>query len=161
MHTVKPIDVAALEKAANETRAIVVAEEHLAYGGLGSAVAMVLAERKPTKMAFVDVGDTYATSGKPDELLRQYGLTPDAIIDATRRVPEGLSPGLEVFRRVQQDRHRSVVRQRHLHHGAELPRRHADAQTFDGSHDAFVDGFRFGSRRGRTKEGRRPLRASP
>jgi transketolase len=86
MHTVKPIDVTALEKAANETRAVVVAEEHLAYGGLGSGVAMVLAERKPTKMAFVDIGDTYATSGKPEELLRQYGLTPDAIVDATRRV---------------------------------------------------------------------------
>ena len=86
MHTVKPIDVAALEKAANETRAVVVAEEHLAYGGLGSGVAMVLAERKPTKMAFVDIGDTYATSGTPEELLRQYGLTPDAILDAARRV---------------------------------------------------------------------------
>ncbi|MGH2754106.1 MAG: transketolase family protein [Actinomycetota bacterium] len=86
MHTVKPIDVAALEKAANETRAVVVAEEHLAYGGLGSGVAMVLAERKPTKMAFVDIGDTYATSGKPEELLRQYGLTPEAIIDAAHRV---------------------------------------------------------------------------
>jgi transketolase len=85
MHTVKPLDVVALERAANETRAVVVAEEHLAYGGLGSAVAMVLAERKPTKMAFVDVGDTYATSGKPEELLKQYGLTPEAIIDAARR----------------------------------------------------------------------------
>jgi len=37
-------------------------------------------------MAFVDVGDTYATSGKPDELLEHYGLTPDAILDAARRV---------------------------------------------------------------------------
>lgn len=86
MHTVKPIDVEAIERAANETRAIVVAEEHLAYGGLGSGVAMVVAERKPVKMAFVDVGDTYATSGKPDELLRQYGLTPEAIHDAAMRV---------------------------------------------------------------------------
>jgi transketolase len=86
MHTVKPIDVAAIEKAANETRAIVVAEEHLAYGGLGSGVAMVLAERAPTKTAFVDIGDTYATSGTPEELLRQYGLTPEAIQDAARRV---------------------------------------------------------------------------
>lgn len=85
MHTVKPIDVAALEKAAHETRAVVVAEEHLVYGGLGSIVAQVLAERGPTKMAFVNVGDTYATSGKPAELLRQYGLTPDAILDAARR----------------------------------------------------------------------------
>jgi transketolase len=86
MHTVKPIDQAAIEKAANETRGIVVAEEHIAYGGLGSAVAMVVAERKPTRMAFVDLGDTYATSGKPDELLAQYGLTPAAVQDAARRV---------------------------------------------------------------------------
>ena len=86
MHTVKPIDVQAIERAANETRGIVVAEEHLAYGGLGATVSMVVAERKPTRMAFVNVGDTYATSGKPDELLAQYGLTPDAILDASRRI---------------------------------------------------------------------------
>ena len=86
MHTVKPIDVEAIEKAANETKGIVVAEEHLAYGGLGATVSMVVAERRPTRLAFVNVGDTYATSGKPDELLVQYGLTPDAIQDAARRV---------------------------------------------------------------------------
>ena len=86
MHTVKPVDAEAIERAANETRAVVVAEEHLAHGGLGSIVAMVVAERAPTRMAFVDVGDTYATSGKPDELLVQYGLTPDAIVDAAQRV---------------------------------------------------------------------------
>ena len=86
MHTVKPIDSAAIESAANETKGIVVAEEHLAYGGLGSIVSMVVSERKPARMAFVDLGDTYATSGKPDELLVQYGLTPDAILDAARRV---------------------------------------------------------------------------
>jgi transketolase len=86
MHTVKPIDVQAVERAANETRGIVVAEEHLAYGGLGATVSMVVAERKPTRLAFVNIGDTYATSGKPEELLSQYGLTPDAILDASRRI---------------------------------------------------------------------------
>lgn len=86
MHTVKPIDVAAIERAANDTRGIVVAEEHLAYGGLGATVAMVVAERHPTQMCFVDLGDTYATSGTPDELLAQYGLTPAAIADAARRI---------------------------------------------------------------------------
>ena len=86
MHTVKPVDAAAIERAANETRGIVVAEEHMAYGGLGAVVSMVVAERSPVRMAFVDVGDTYATSGKADELLVQYGLTPDAIVDAARRV---------------------------------------------------------------------------
>ena len=86
MHTVKPIDVEAIEKAANQTRGIVVAEEHLAYGALGATVAMVVGERRPSRMAFVNLGDTYATSGKPDELLAQYGLTPDAILDAALRV---------------------------------------------------------------------------
>lgn len=85
MHTVKPVDTEAIEKAANETKAIIVAEEHLAFGGLGSIVSMVVSEKAPTRMAFVDIGDTYATSGKPDELLAQYGLTPDAILDAARR----------------------------------------------------------------------------
>jgi transketolase len=85
MHTVKPIDTEAIERAANETNAIVVAEEHLCYGGLGSAVSMVVAEKKPTRMAFVNLGDTYATSGTPDELLARFGLTPDAIVDAAQR----------------------------------------------------------------------------
>jgi len=88
-HTVKPIDSETLEQAAVETKGIVVAEEHMAYGGLGATVAMALAERHPTKMAFVNVGDTYATSGKPDEILAQYGLTPDAILDAARRTLKG------------------------------------------------------------------------
>ena len=86
MHTVKPIDTQAIESAANETRGIVVAEEHLAYGGLGSTVSMVAGEKRPTRMAFVNIGDTFATSGKPEELLTQYGLTPTAIADAARRV---------------------------------------------------------------------------
>jgi transketolase len=86
MHTVKPIHTAAIERAANETKGIVVAEEHLAYGGLGSTVSMVVSERSPTRMAFVDLGDTYATSGTPDELLGQFGLTPDAILDAAMRI---------------------------------------------------------------------------
>jgi transketolase len=86
VHTVKPIDVNAIERAANETKGIVVAEEHLAYGALGATVAMVLAERNPTNMAFVNLGDIYATSGTPEELLAQYGLTPRAIEDGARRL---------------------------------------------------------------------------
>jgi transketolase len=46
----------------------------------------VVAERRPTRLGFVNLGDVYATSGKPDELLVQFGLTPDAILDAARRV---------------------------------------------------------------------------
>ncbi len=85
MHTVKPIDTEAIERAANETEAVVVAEEHLAYGGLGSTVAMVLTDHRPVPVTFVNLGDTYATSGTPEELLTQYGLTPGAITDAARR----------------------------------------------------------------------------
>jgi transketolase len=86
MHTVKPIDTQALERAATETGGIVVAEEHIAWGGLGSTVAIALAERRPTRMAFVDLGDVYATSGGTDELLAQFGLTPGFIEAAARRV---------------------------------------------------------------------------
>src|SRR5680860_945379 len=54
--------------------------------GIMVAMALDAAERAPTRMAFVDIGDTYATSGKPQELLRQFGLTPEAIADQARHV---------------------------------------------------------------------------
>jgi transketolase len=75
MTTVKPLDEAAVVAAASETRGIVVAEEHLAYGGLGSVVATCVARHRPAPMRFVNVDDTYAESGKPDALLEKYGLT--------------------------------------------------------------------------------------
>jgi transketolase len=82
MHTVKPLDDAAVLAAARETGRIVVAEEHLAHGGLGSAVAMSAARQHPVPMRFVNIGDTFAESGKPDALLEKYGLTTDAIVRA-------------------------------------------------------------------------------
>ncbi len=75
MHTLKPLDEAAIVKAASETGAIVVAEEHLAQGGLGSRGAQALVAKKPVPMAFVNLGDRYAESGSAEELLRKYGLT--------------------------------------------------------------------------------------
>jgi transketolase len=84
MHTAKPIDEEAIARAARETKGIVVAEEHLAAGGLGSAVAMALARLHPTRMAFVNVGDRFAESGDPYGLLEKYGLTPAAISNAAR-----------------------------------------------------------------------------
>ena len=75
MHTLKPLDDAAIVKAASETGAIVVAEEHLAQGGLGSRVAQTVAKEKPVPMEFVNLGDRYAVSGKAEELLQRYGLT--------------------------------------------------------------------------------------
>jgi transketolase len=75
MHTLKPLDEAAIVEAASETGAIVVAEEHLAQGGLGSRVAQIVARAKPMPMEFVNLGDRYASSGKAEELLQRYGLT--------------------------------------------------------------------------------------
>lgn len=86
MHTIKPIDEAAIQRAAQETGAIVTAEEHLLDGGLGSIVARVVAEQHPVPMAFVAIRDTYAESGKGDELLEKYGLTAADIVNAVKQV---------------------------------------------------------------------------
>jgi transketolase len=75
MPTLKPIDEGAIVQAAAETGAVVTAEEHLEHGGLGSAVARIVARHKPVPMEFVAIKDTYAQSGKPAELLERYGLT--------------------------------------------------------------------------------------
>jgi len=75
MHTLKPLDEAIIIKAASETGAIVVAEEHLAQGGLGSRVAQTITRERPVPMEFVNLGDRYASSGKAEELLQRYGLT--------------------------------------------------------------------------------------
>ena len=85
MHTVKPLDREAIAKAAAETGAIVVAEEHLVDGGLGVRVAQVVAETTPCVMEFVGIQDTYAESGTPDELLEKYGLVAPDIAEAARR----------------------------------------------------------------------------
>jgi transketolase len=84
MHTVKPIDREALAKAAGETGALVVAEEHLAHGGLGSMVAMAVAELRPVPIRYVNIGDRYGESGAPDALLEKYGLTADKVVEAAR-----------------------------------------------------------------------------
>lgn len=80
MHTVKPLDDAAVLSAAKETKRIVVAEEHLLHGGLGSAVAMSVARQHPVPMRFVALRDTFAESGTPEGLLAKYGLTATDIV---------------------------------------------------------------------------------
>ena len=86
MHTVKPLDREAIRRAAAETGAIVVAEEHLVDGGLGVRVAQVVAETVPCPMEFVGIHDTYAESGQPDELLDKYGLVARDVAAAVRKV---------------------------------------------------------------------------
>lgn len=89
MHTVKPCDDAAVLAAARETGRIVVAEEHLAHGGLGSVVAMSVVRQHPVPMRFVNLGDTYAESGTPESLLEKYGLTARNIVQAARELVRG------------------------------------------------------------------------
>jgi transketolase len=84
MHTLKPLDEAAIVKAASETGAIVVAEEHLAQGGLGSRVAQTVARENPVPVEFVNLGDRYASSGKAEELLQRYGLSARDIEESVR-----------------------------------------------------------------------------
>lgn len=84
MHTVRPLDVDAVTRASRETGKIVVAEEHLIQGGLGSVVAMAAAEHAPCAMAFVGVENTYAESGDAAALLQKYGLTAQHIVAKAR-----------------------------------------------------------------------------
>lgn len=86
MYSIKPMDRAAIERAARETRAIVVAEEHLVATGLGVRVAQVVAETQPCPMEFVGIQDTYAESGTPEELMEKYGLVASNVIAASKRV---------------------------------------------------------------------------
>ncbi|WZL72165.1 transketolase family protein [Clostridiaceae bacterium 35-E11] len=86
MHTIKPIDQELIIKAAEETGAIVTAEEHNVIGGLGSAVAEVLVENKPVPMKRIGTMDTFGESGKPAELMEKYGITAQAIMQGVKEV---------------------------------------------------------------------------
>jgi transketolase len=86
MSTLKPIDEAAITKAAKETGAIVTAEEHQEHGGLGSMVARITAKNYPVPMEFVAIKDVFGRSGKPPELLQKYELTAKDIAGAVRGV---------------------------------------------------------------------------
>ena len=85
MHTIKPLDADVVADAARSTGALVTAEEHSVIGGLGSAVAEVLARRCPTPCEMVAVMDQFGQSGQPADLLEIYGLTAAAISAAARK----------------------------------------------------------------------------
>ena len=86
MATIKPLDEAAVIALAKEARAIVTLEEHQIAGGLGSAVAEVLAQHAPTSMEFLGVHDQYGQSGTPQELIEHYGMGVKSVIAAIRKV---------------------------------------------------------------------------
>lgn len=85
LSTIKPIDRELILAAARETRAIVTAEEHNAYGGLGSAVAEVVSANEPVPMEFVGVADSFGQTGETEELYEVYGLTSKNIVEAAKR----------------------------------------------------------------------------
>jgi transketolase len=80
MHTIKPLDEAAILASVSKTRCVVTAEEHQQNGGLGDAVAGVLARKLPVPIEMVAVQDTFGESGTPMQLLQKYGLTKENII---------------------------------------------------------------------------------
>ena len=80
MPSIKPIDEEAVIKAAKETKGIITVEEHSVIGGLGSAVCDVLCTKYPAKVDKIGVQDRFGQSGKPDELLEEYGLTAENIV---------------------------------------------------------------------------------
>lgn len=86
MHTIKPIDRALVIKAAEQTGAIVTAEEHSVIGGLGSAVAEVLTSEILVPLEMVGVKDCFGHSGPADQVLEKFGITAKGIIESTRKV---------------------------------------------------------------------------
>jgi len=85
MATIKPLDEDALLAAARETGALVTAEEHTIYGGLGGAVCEVTAAHHPAVVERVGIADRFGESGTPRQLLERYGLTAREIASAARR----------------------------------------------------------------------------
>ena len=86
IHTIKPIDEAAILKSVAKTKCVVTAEEHQIAGGLGESVAQVLSRNTPTPMEYVAVNDTFGESGTPDELMVKYGLDTPNIVAAAEKV---------------------------------------------------------------------------
>lgn len=88
MSTIKPIDKTAIVESAKETGAVITAENHNIFGGLGSAVAEVLGEETPTLMARVGIQDVFSESGSNFELLEKYSMSDRHIARTVKRVLE-------------------------------------------------------------------------
>lgn len=85
MHTIKPLDEAAIIKSIKKTGCVVTAEEHQKNGGLGDSVAQVLATHCPAPHEYVAVEDTFGESGTPTQLLQKYGLNKENIVAAAEK----------------------------------------------------------------------------
>jgi transketolase len=85
-HTVKPMDEKTIIEVAKSTGAVVTVEEHQVMGGMGSAVAEVLAKNYPVPIEFIGMQNTFGESGQPDELLTKYKMKKADIIEAVKKV---------------------------------------------------------------------------
>src|SRR3989338_5536415 len=88
MHTIKPVDHETLVKVAKQVNAIVTAEQHVLDGGLGSAVASVLARNYPVPMEMIGIDNRFGQSGEPDILFKEYHLLPEDIVVAAKEAIE-------------------------------------------------------------------------
>ena len=86
IHTIKPIDEEAILNSVSKTGCLVTAEEHNRFGGLGEIVAQVCATNHPVPQEFVAVNDQFGESGKPEDLLKKYGLDVEDIVRASKKV---------------------------------------------------------------------------
>jgi transketolase len=85
IHTIKPLDEAAIISSISKTRCAVTAEEHNVLGGMGDSVAQVAAKNLPIPIEYIGTNDTFGESGKPNELLTKYGLDTPFIVAAAKK----------------------------------------------------------------------------
>jgi transketolase len=86
IHTIKPLDEAAILASVAKTGCVVSAEEHNRLGGLGDSIAQLLVKNNPLPMEYIAVNDSFGESGKPAELMQKYGLDADHIVKAVEKV---------------------------------------------------------------------------
>ena len=86
IHTIKPLDDEIILNSVSKTKAIVTAEEHNIYGGLGESVSRILSTNLPTPQEFVGTNDTFGESGTPIQLMNKYGLNAENIISKAEKV---------------------------------------------------------------------------
>ncbi|MDK2977689.1 MAG: transketolase [Bacteroidales bacterium] len=86
IHTIKPLDEEAVLTSVSKTKAVVTAEEHLMNGGLGDSMAQLLSRKMPTPLEMVAVNDQFGESGKPEDLMKKYGIDSSNIVKAVETV---------------------------------------------------------------------------
>ncbi len=85
IHTIKPLDADAVINSVKKTSCVVTAEEHSIYGGLGDSIAQLLSRELPTPIEYIAVNDVFGQSGKPDKLMKHYGLDAPHIAEAAKK----------------------------------------------------------------------------